>query len=91
MRTKTIPANDVRIPDLDEGEIVVVERYGKPYAAIIDGESLELFQRMLALFGEHQPSELRVSDAALQVHRSSEAGDDIEEFDYSLLETHAVE
>lgn len=88
MRTKTIPAKDVRIPEPVEGEIVVVERYGKPYAAIIDGETLALFQRMLAMFGEHQPSELLLSDAALRVHQASEAGEDLEEFNFELLETH---
>lgn len=88
MRTRTIPAKDVRIPELAEGEIVVVERYGKPHAAIMDGETLALFQRMLAMFGEHRPSELLLSDAALRVHRASEAGEDLEDFDFELLETH---
>jgi hypothetical protein len=88
LRTKTIPAKDVRIPEPVEGEIVVVERYGKTYAAIIDGEDLALFQRMLAMFGSHQPSELLLSDAALRAHEASESGDDVEEFDFDLLDTH---
>jgi hypothetical protein len=90
MRTRVVAANDVRIPDPVAGEVVVVERYGKPYAAIIDGEALELFQRMLAMFGEHRPAELSLSDAALTVHRASEDGEDIEEFDFSLLDSHAA-
>jgi hypothetical protein len=90
MRTRTIAATEVRIPEPVSGEIVVIERYGKPYAALIDGESLELFQRMLSMFGEHQPSELLVSDAALEVHRASEAGEGVEEFDFALLDTHAT-
>jgi len=90
MRTRTVVANDVRIPEPVTGEIVVVERYGKPYAAVIDASALDLFQRMLAMFGEHQPSELALSDVALEVHRSSEAGDDVEPFDFDLLDTHAA-
>jgi len=42
----------------------------------------------LAMFGERQPSELSLSDAELAVHRSSEAGEDVEAFDFALLETH---
>lgn len=90
MHTRVIAANEVRIPEPVAGEVVVVERYGKPYAAIIDGETLELFQRMLAMFGEHRPAELSLSDAALTVHRGSEDGEDIEEFDFGLLESHAA-
>jgi len=89
LHTRTVPANAVRIPDLEPGEVVVVERYGKPYAAIIDEASFELFRRMLAMFGEHQPAELRLSDTALAVHASSEAGEDVEEFDYALLDSPA--
>lgn len=89
MRTRVVAANEVRIPEPANGELVVVERYGKPYAAVIGATELDLFQRMLAMFGEHQPSELSLSDTALAVHRASEAGEDLEEFDFALLETHA--
>jgi hypothetical protein len=89
MRTRIVPANEVRIPEPVAGELVVIERYGKPYAAVIDATALDLFQRMLAMFGEHRPAELSLSDAALAVHRASEAGEDVEEFDFGLLETHA--
>lgn len=90
MLTRVVPANEVRIPEPIAGELIVVERYGKPYAAIIDGQALELFQRMLAMFGEHRPAELSLSDATLTVHRACEAGDDVEDFDFDLLESHAV-
>jgi len=90
MRTRSITANEVRLPELTYGEAVVIERYGKPYAAVIRAEEFELFQRLLAMFGEHQPSELSLSDAELAVHHSSEAGEDIEAFDFGLLETHAA-
>ena len=90
MQTRVIAANEVRIPEPAAGEVVVVERYGKPYAAIIDGQALELFQRLLAMFGELRPAELTLSDTALAVHRASEAGDDVEEFDFGLLESHAA-
>jgi HPt (histidine-containing phosphotransfer) domain-containing protein len=89
MRTKRVTANEVRIPDLNDGEVVLIERYGKPYAAVITASELDLFQRLLAMFGEFQPSELSLSDAELAVHRRSEAGEDIEEFDFGLLETNA--
>lgn len=91
MRTRTIPANEVRILEPSPGEVVVVERYGKPYAVVLDPDSFELFRRMLAMFGEHKPVELALSDAALAVHRASEAGEDLEEFDFGLLESHAVQ
>lgn len=90
MRTRVVPATEVRIPEPSAGEVVIVERYGKPYAAVIDADALALFQRMLAMFGQHQPSELSLSDAALTVHRASEAGEDVEEFDFDLLATHAA-
>jgi hypothetical protein len=89
MRTRVVPANEVRIPEPVSGEVIVIQRYGKNYAAVIDPATLELFQRMLSMFGEHQPAELLLSDLALEVHRESEAGVDIEEFDYGLLDTHA--
>jgi hypothetical protein len=90
MRTRVITANEVRIPEPVSGEVIVIQRYGKAYAAVIDAATFELFQRMLSMFGEHQPAELSLSDVALEVHRASEAAEDIEEFDYGLLDTHAV-
>jgi hypothetical protein len=90
VRTRVVPANEVRIPEPVSGEAVVIERYGKAYAAVIDARAFELFQRMLGMFGEHQPSELSLSDAALEIHRASEAGEDVDEFDFDLLDTHAV-
>lgn len=39
---------------------------------------------------EHQPVELSLSDAVLEVHRASEAGENIDTFDFTLLDTHAV-
>ncbi len=90
MRTRVIAANEVRIPEPVAGEVVVIQRYGQAYAAVIDAATFELFKRMLSMFGEHQPAELSLSDAVLEVHRASEAGEDVEEFDYGLLDTHAV-
>lgn len=91
MRTRVVAANEVRIPEPTAGEVIVVERYGKPYAAVIDADALQLFQRLLALFGEHQPAELLLSDTALAVHRASEAGEDVEAFDFDLLDTHPAQ
>ena len=85
MKTRTIAANDVRIPELNPDEVLVIERYGKPHAAIIDAETFELFERVLGVFGTHRPVELSLTDAALAVHQASERGHDIEEFDFSTL------
>jgi hypothetical protein len=90
VHTRVIASNEVRLPEPIAGEAIVIQRYGKPYAAVIDAAAFELFQRLLAMFGEHRPAELGLSDAALAVHRASEAGEDIEEFDYELLDTHAA-
>lgn len=90
MHTRIVPASEVRIPEPVAGEATVIQRYGKTYAAVIDAATFELLQRLLSMFGEHQPAELSLSDAALEVHRASEAGEDIDEFDFSLLDTHAV-
>jgi hypothetical protein len=91
MHTRVVAANEVRIPEPAPGEALIIERYGKPYAAVIDAASYELFEHLLAMFGEHEPAELSLSDAALALHRSSEAGEDVEEFDFALLDTHAAE
>jgi hypothetical protein len=80
-----VAANDVRIPDPVSGEVVVVERYGRPYAAIIDTDALDMFLRMQAVFGEHVPHEMGVSDLELTVHRLAESGEDTEEFDYAAF------
>lgn len=85
MKTRTVAANDVRIPDPVPGEVVVVERYGRPYAAIIDTDALDMFLRMQAVFGEHVPHEMGVSDLELTVHRLAESGEDTEEFDYAAF------
>jgi hypothetical protein len=42
------------------------------------------------MFGEVRPAELTLSDTALAVHRASEAGDDVEEFDFGLLDSQAA-
>lgn len=85
MKTRTVAANDVRIPDPVPGEVVVVERYGKPYAAIIDTDALDMFLRMRAVFGEHIPHEMGITDLDLKLHRLAESGEDTEEFDYAAF------
>ena len=85
MKTRTVAANDVRIPDPVAGEVVVVERYGKPYAAIIDTDALDMFLRMQAVFGDHIPHEMALSDLDLKVHRLAESGEDTDEFDYAAF------
>jgi hypothetical protein len=91
MRVRTMPANEVRIPEPKPGEIVVVERYGKPYAIVLDASQMHLVHMMLTTLGEHVPSELLLSDFEIEFHRMSERGEDIEEFDFSLLDTHPFE
>ena len=79
MHTRVVAASEVRIPKPHAGEVIVVERYGKPYAAVIGPDMLDLLTRLLAMFGEHRPCELSLSDVELEFHRSSEAGEDVEE------------
>lgn len=88
MHTRVVAANEVRIPEPAAGEIVVVERYGKPYAAVIDSDMLQLLKQFIAMFGEQPPAELTLSDIALEMHRNSELGEDVEDFDFELLRTH---
>ena len=88
MHTRVVTANEVRIPEPGAGEVIIVERYGKPYAAVIDADMLALLKRLIAMFGEQPPAEQSLSDVELEVHRSSEAGEDVEDFDYALLRTH---
>lgn len=91
MHTRTVPANEVRIPEPEPDEIVVVERYGKPYAIVLGAAQMPLVHMLLTMAGEHVPSELLLSDLDIELHRISEAGEDLEEFDFSLLDTHPFE
>jgi len=91
MRSRTVPANEVRIPEPRPDEIIVVERYGKPYAIVLDASQMHLVHLLLTMFGEHVPSELLLSDVEIELHRISERGEDVEEFDFSLLDTHPFE
>jgi len=56
-----------------------------PALTIIDTAALDLFLRMQAVFGEHVPHEMGVSDLELTVHRLAESGEDTEEFDYAAF------
>ena len=47
--------------------------------------ALDLFLRMQALFGEHVPHEMGISDLELKIHELAESGEDTEEFDYAAF------
>lgn len=88
MNVRAVAANTVRIPEPVPGEALLVERYGKPYAAIIDGDDFLLFRRMMELWSRPLPIGLRMTEAGAELHRLSETGEAVEEFDLSLLDTH---
>jgi PHD/YefM family antitoxin component YafN of YafNO toxin-antitoxin module len=88
MHVRAVPANTVRIPEPVAGEALVVERYGKPYAVIIDGEDFALYRRMMELWDRPLPIGLRMTEAGAELHRLSEAGEAVEEFDPALLDAH---
>lgn len=87
LTTRSIAANDVRIPETRAGEAVLVERYGKPISAIIDAQDLELFIRLQEAFGSLVPFEVGVSETAVELHELSERGESVEEFDYAPYRT----
>lgn len=85
METETVAANAVRIPEPRPGRAIRVDRHERPKAVILHPSDFELFQRLLAFLGEPEPSELRLTDLELEVHRRGEAGLDDLELDHESL------
>lgn len=89
VETETVAANEVRIPEPAQGRAIRVDRHERPKAVILHPSDFELFQRLLAFLGEPEPSELRLTDLELEVHRMGETGRDEPELDHESL-THAL-
>jgi hypothetical protein len=86
VRTRPVSANDVRIPEPVAGEAIAVEKYRgrRTKAVLLHPSDFELFERLLELF-DRAPSELRLGDTALALHKLGEAGQDEQELDYDSL------
>ena len=86
MRTRPISANDVRIPEPVPGEAIAVEKYRgrSKKAVLLHPADFELFERLLELF-DRMPSELRLTDTALELHDLGETGKDERKIDYESL------
>jgi hypothetical protein len=80
-----IPANDVRIPaHPDQGEVVVITRYGKPEYAVLRWEDFMPIEQLIDQYLVNPPYDLEASDLAVRADEIGEApeGDD---FDFSGL------
>lgn len=87
MQTRTIRANDVRIPDPIPGEALCVSKYGgrTRKAVIVHPDDFDLFERLLEIFGDQTPYELKLTDTALAAHRLGERGADERGIDLESL------
>jgi hypothetical protein len=88
MRIRPIDESDLRFSEPVPGEALVVERDGRIHAAIVAGEDLAAFRGMMAMLEPSAPIGLRMTEAGAELHRLSERGEAVEEFDLSLLDTH---
>jgi hypothetical protein len=86
VRTRPVSANDVRIPEPVPGEAIAVEKYRgrSKKAVLLHPADFELFERLLELF-DRTPSELRLTETALELHELGETGKDEREIDYESL------
>lgn len=93
MKTREVSANETRLPEPAIGEAIVVSRYShdRRKAVILHPEDFALFERLLGVFGEERPAELSLSDTEVEAHRIGEAGEDIEEFDFSAVDSPRLE
>lgn len=87
MQTRSVPANDVRIPDPVSGEAISVEKYGGKArkAVVLHPADFDLFVRLLEIFEDGRPYELALTDTALAAHALGESGKDEAEIDYESL------
>jgi hypothetical protein len=86
VQTRSVSANDVRVPAPEPGEAISVEKYGgrTRKAVVIHPHDFDLFERLLELF-DRTPYELRLSETALVAHELGETGRDEQEIDYESL------
>lgn len=68
------------------GEAICITKHGRAQKAfILHPDDFVIFQRLLELFGEDQPYELRLTETALAAHRLGETAEDDLDFDYGAL------
>ena len=86
MLTRSLSANDVRLPEPVPGEAIRVEKYGgkERKAVILHPEDFDRFLRLLEVVDE-TPYELRLTETALIAHELGERGADEREIDYESL------
>lgn len=88
MRIRSISSNETRFPQPRPGEALVVSRYGESNrkAVIVHPDDFDLFERYRRIFGEHEPYEMRLTDAAVAAHALGESGADEPDLDAESLD-----
>lgn len=78
MLTKSIPANETRLPDPVPGEAMVVSKYSddRRKAVILHPDDFDLFERHQRIFGARDAYELHLSETAVRAHAIGERGED---------------
>lgn len=86
MLTRSLSANDVRVPEPVPGEAIRIEKYGGKTrkAVILHPDDFDRFLRLLEIADE-TPYELRLTDTALRAHELGERGADEGEIDHESL------
>jgi hypothetical protein len=83
----TVSANEVRVPAPAPGQAILVTKHGtRTKAVVMHPDDFELVRSWLDLLSRVVPSELKLSELELEVHRRGERGEDELEFDYEALE-----
>jgi len=87
IRTRSVAANDVRVPEPEPGEAVRIEKYGgkASKAVVLHPSDFALFERLLEIFEDGVPYELELTETALEAHALAESGRDEDEIDYESL------
>jgi hypothetical protein len=87
MNIRHVSANETRIPELAQGEAIVVNRYGESNrkAVILHPDDFDLLQRYRRMFGERVPYDLRLTDTAIAAHTLGERGADEPDLDSESL------
>jgi hypothetical protein len=73
LKTRAISGNEVRVPDLEPGEVAVISRYGKERAMLIhptDFHRMDDFDRLLAEVSRLDP--IAMSPDAIDAHREED-------------------
>jgi hypothetical protein len=86
LQTRSVSANNARIPEPAPGEAVIVEKYGgkERKGVIIHPDDFDRLQRLLEV-ADLTPYELQLTDTALILHELGERGADEREIDRESL------